>query len=1148
MADAAVWLPDTADRPAADAHPAGYTVATVVEKVSESEWTLRVDGKTVQVDPRKVALHPVNPEDHRGVADNAMMMHLHEPGLLHNINQRYARDDIYTYTGYILTAVNPYRKLPLYTDDVLEAYRGKAIGSLPPHVYAIADRAYRSMKADRQSQSILISGESGAGKTETSKIVMQYLVRVGGDRTTDLARRIIVSNRILEAFGNAKTVHNNNSSRFGKYIKIHFDRDHNVSGASIVTYLLETSRVASQAPNERNYHAFYQLCSSPDMPPADTFAYTKGTTSIAGVDDAAAFEALREAMSLFGIDGEQQSAVLRMLAAVLYLGNVSFRETSDGHAAIPADEDATVAEVATRLGCSREMLAKRLVTRTMQSRSRSGSLYEIPITVQDAIFSRDSLAKAIYGRLFDWIVARINASLLQTESDGGDGSAHAFIGILDIFGFENNATNGFEQLCINYCNERLQQHFNECVFDQEQDLYAREGIPCPDIKYVSVQPCIELIEKAPQGVLAMLDEECRLPKGSAAAFTNKVHTRHATKNSNLRQPHPVRNRGLRAEDAFVVKHFAGEVCYSTEHFLSKNNDTLLKDLAALIELSEDDFVRGLFASSGSAPRFRSVGSAFSKQLTRLMADIGSTVSHFIRCINPNNKQQPQQFDNRYVLRQLRCNGLFDALTLMHSGYPTRCPYEVVANRYRCLLPASIASLKSIEFTEALLVALDTDPADYKLGVTRVFLRATKLTLLEKLKEDGGSATQEIVDKIRRYIARKRLRAAIFAAIASRRLTAFSNAVQAVHKLRRAVRIVCVVQRAIVPAARRARATVRAHKIVAAQAIARGFLARRRFVAAVKGVCRLQAVLRGRRARAHWRQHVAALRTAAVAIQRWYRARVDQSAVEQAQARRAAAAVAIQAVARGFLVRRAAQVQRLRVQLAAAIKIQCAVRSWRARRHVRTLAKARLARGARIVVVQRAVRAFLARRRRVRTRASIVIQKVARGRLARKAFAKMWTEATLRNQKHEIARLRERVIELEEENAGLKAHNDDLKRRVQEGRPEDRERIMELEDRFHQELASRSERMANDPRATPGRPPKTPQRGLLRPSNKHNYFSPLKFDKTTGKPSVPPSPLASRTASSGSNADMSAPPKRSVKKPASRLRTPIPISPRLKGIK
>eukprot|EP00873_Tetraselmis_striata_P040360 jgi/Tetstr1/460624/TSEL_005822.t1 len=509
----------------------------------------------------------------RPVEDMTKLAYLNEPGVLHNLADRYTLDDIYTYTGTILIAINPFQNLAhMYGPQMMMEYKGVDLGELSPHVYAIADNAFRKMVKEGRSQSILVSGESGAGKTETSKLIMNYLAWMGGrakggaeeDGEKGVEQKVLESNPLLEAFGNAKTSRNDNSSRFGKFVEIQFDKNWRISGAAIRTYLLERSRLVSISDPERNYHIFYQLCEGAGdvlreelfLRPAAEFRYLNQSScfQLDGVDNAKEFKRTRHAMKVVGIASEEQRSVFKVVAAVLHLGNIMFAEGSEPDSSRIDGEGAEfhLQACASLLGVGVEGLRKGLTTRTRQT--FDGPIVS-PLPVAAATDNRDSLTKTIYSRMFDWLVERVNTAV------GQDPAAAAVVGVLDIYGFEQFKQNDFEQFCINLANEKLQQHFNQHVFKMEQIEYEKEEIDWSYIEFVDNQDVLDLIEKKPGGILDTLDEQCRFPTATAADLALKLYQGDMIKGS-ARFSKP-----KLSQTAFTIDHYAGNVTYETDNFL-----------------------------------------------------------------------------------------------------------------------------------------------------------------------------------------------------------------------------------------------------------------------------------------------------------------------------------------------------------------------------------------------------------------------------------------------------------------------------------------------------------------------------------------------------------------------------------------------------
>ncbi|KAM3299524.1 hypothetical protein ACQJBY_040826 [Aegilops geniculata] len=522
------------------------------------------------------------------------LSYLHEPGVLDNLAVRYAKNIIYTYTGNILIAINPFQRLPHIAEpSTMEKYKGANFGELDPHVFALADVSYRQMMNEGKSNSILVSGESGAGKTETTKLLMRYLAFLGGRSKTGgrtVEQQVLESNPVLEAFGNAKTVRNNNSSRFGKFVEIHFDKSGKISGAAIRTYLLERSRVCQINSPERNYHCFYFLCSAPSedikrykLGDPSSFHYLNQSSCIKvdGMSDAEEYLATRSAMNTVGITEQEQEATFRVVAAVLHLGNINFVKGRDADSSVVKDEKAKfhLNAAAELLMCDREKLENALIKRKINTPE---GVITTTVDPNSATVSRDGLAKQIYCRLFDWLVNRLNASI------GQDAQSARLIGVLDIYGFESFKTNSFEQLCINFTNEKLQQHFNQNVFKMEQEEYNREQIDWSYIEFVDNQDVLDLIERKPGGIIALLDEACMFPKCTHESFSQKLYEKFK---NNKRFSKPKLSR-----TAFTIQHYAGEVTYQSDHFLDKNRDYVVVEHEELLNASKCSFVSGLFPS------------------------------------------------------------------------------------------------------------------------------------------------------------------------------------------------------------------------------------------------------------------------------------------------------------------------------------------------------------------------------------------------------------------------------------------------------------------------------------------------------------------------------------------------------------------------
>ncbi|CAF2038781.1 unnamed protein product [Brassica napus] len=712
-------------------------------------------GKTVVV---KVSdTHPKDLEvPPSGVTDMTTLAYLHEPGVLQNLKSRYHIDEIYTYTGDILIAVNPFKQLAnLYNDHMIEHYKGAPFGSLMPHPFAVADAAYRQMINEGVSQSILVSGESGAGKTETAKTLMKYLAKMGGRAVKDLSSRrsvedqVLESNPVLEAFGNAKTVRNNNSSRFGKFVEIQFDQRGRISGAAIKTYLLERSRVCQVSDSERNYHCFYMLCAAPPedirklkLEDPTTYRYLNQSHCIKleGMDDSKEYTKTREAMGIVGISVEEQEAIFRVLAAILHLGNIEFTNGEETDSSVPKDNKSlkTAAEL---FMCDEQALEDSLCKRVMVTPEETISRCLDP---ESAAFSRDALAKFVYARLFDWIVNKINNSI------GQDPDSKHMIGVLDIYGFESFKTNSFEQFCINLTNEKLQHHFNEHVLKMEQDEYKKEEIAWNHIEFPDNREVLQLIEKKPGGIIALLDEACMFPRSTHETFSQKLYETFK-QNKHFSKPKLARTD-------FTVCHYAGDVTYQTQQFLEKNKDYVVAEHQALLGASRCTFIAGLFPSlvedASKQTKFSSVASQFKQQLALLMERLSTTEPRYIRCVKPNNLLKPSIFENQNVLQQLRCGGMMEAIEICRAGYPTRKHFDEFLDRFSVLASSTLE--KSFDEKAACKKLLEAvGLRGYQIGKTKVLLMAGQMAELDARRTEVlGRAARIIQRKFRSYLLLK----------------------------------------------------------------------------------------------------------------------------------------------------------------------------------------------------------------------------------------------------------------------------------------------------------------------------------------------------------------------------------------------------------
>ncbi|XP_028835697.1 myosin-10 isoform X3 [Denticeps clupeoides] len=800
-----VWVPS-------EKH--GFESASVrEERGDEVEVELTDSGRRLSLSREEV--QRMNPPRFSKVEDMADLTCLNEASVLHNLRERYYSGLIYTYSGLFCVVINPYKNLPIYTESIVEMYRGKKRHEMPPHIYAISEAAYRSMLQDREDQSILCTGESGAGKTENTKKVIQYLAHVASSHKTgtlgrskdtalqmdgsksiqrgsvnrsvqygELERQLLQANPILEAFGNAKTVKNDNSSRFGKFIRINFDVAGYIVGANIETYLLEKSRAIRQAKDERTFHIFYQLlCGASEAMQADLLLagaeqyrfLSNGAVPVPGQNDSENFTQTMDSMTIMGFSQEEATGMLKVISSVLQFGNISFqKEKNSDQASMP--DDTAAQKLCHLLGISVLEFSRAILT----PRIKVGREYvQKAQTKEQADFAVEALAKATYERLFRWLVHRINRALDRRQRQGA-----SFIGILDIAGFEIFQLNSFEQLCINYTNEKLQQLFNHTMFVLEQEEYQREGIEWNFIDFgLDLQPCIDLIERPanPPGVLALLDEECWFPRATDRSFVEKLSAEQGS------HPKFYRPRQLRQEADFSIIHYAGKVDYKADEWLVKNMDPLNDNVASLLHQSSDHFISELwrediqtlprvyffdsyatlqtngsdmerivgldqvtsgglgegsavpFGASGLKTKkgmFRTVGQLYKESLTKLMATLRNTNPNFLRCIIPNHEKRAGKLSPHLVLDQLRCNGVLEGIRICRQGFPNRIPFQEFRQRYEILTPNAIPRtfMDGKQACELMISALELDRNLFRVGQSKVFFRAGVLAHLEEERD------------------------------------------------------------------------------------------------------------------------------------------------------------------------------------------------------------------------------------------------------------------------------------------------------------------------------------------------------------------------------------------------------------------------------
>ncbi|XP_070700920.1 unconventional myosin-VIIb-like [Pempheris klunzingeri] len=749
-------------------------------KVTPSGQRLLVDdeGKEQSLSPEQEAsLRIMHPTSVEGVDDMIKLGDMTEAGLLRNLLLRHKQGIIYTYTGSVLVAVNPYQDFPMYSGDKVSLYSGRKLGELPPHIFAIAESSYSNMTRHRRNQCCIISGESGAGKTESTKLILQYLAAVSGELSEQkIEQQILESNPILEAFGNAKTIRNDNSSRFGKYLDIFFSGDGVIQGARVEQYLLEKSRVCHQAPEERNYHMFYCMLAgiSAEEKKALSLGHAKeykfltkgGCIVCAGRDDAADYKCIRSAMKILTFSESQCQDILKLLAAILHLGNVCFEantqnnlETSD----VSKSEHFSIA--ASLLEVQKSSLAASLTHRSfMTNRERVTK----PLNSEQAADCRDAFVKAIYNKLFIWIVGKIN-SVIHKRLAKSPKSSFLSIGLLDIFGFENFNTNSFEQLCINFANEKLQQFFVAHIFKLEQKEYTKEDIVWKNIKFSDNQNILDLLAVKPCNLLALIDEESNFPKGSDVTMLNKMNTQHRGNQIYIASK-------SQHDTDFAICHFAGVVFYDSKGFLEKNRDAVSYDIIKMVEVSNNKLLRQIFeaelstsgtkitnnkkvimtpksslrAQTDNRKQVATLSGHFRQSLESLMKALSACQPFFIRCFKPNNDKQSKMFDRELCMRQLRYSGMMDTIRIRKLGFPVRHTFEEFLRRYRVLLKTAICDPKTetaAACCEAICKMVIKGADEWKIGRTKIFLRDAHDAVLERLREQQLSRVAVVIQRV-----------------------------------------------------------------------------------------------------------------------------------------------------------------------------------------------------------------------------------------------------------------------------------------------------------------------------------------------------------------------------------------------------------------
>ncbi|XP_019882376.1 myosin heavy chain, muscle isoform X7 [Camponotus floridanus] len=767
----ACWVPDEKD---------GYLLGEIKATKGDIVSVGLPGGETR--DFKKDQLQQVNPPKYEKAEDMSNLTYLNDASVLHNLKQRYYAQLIYTYSGLFCVAINPYKRFPVYTHRCAKLYRGKRRNEVPPHIFAISDGAYVNMLTNSENQSMLITGESGAGKTENTKKVIAYFATVGasskkekeepGKKKGSLEDQVVQTNPVLEAFGNAKTVRNDNSSRFGKFIRIHFGPSGKLAGADIETYLLEKARVISQQSLERSYHIFYQMmsgsvkglkamCLLTDNV-GDYYFVSQGKTTIPGVDDGEECLLTDQAFDVLGFTQEEKDNIYKITAAVMHMGGMKFKQRGREEQA-EADGTEEGDRVAKLLGCDCADLYKNL----LKPRIKVGNEFVTQGRNKDQVaYSVGAMSKAMFDRLFKWLVKKCNETLDTKQK------RQHFIGVLDIAGFEIFDFNGFEQLCINFTNEKLQQFFNHHMFVLEQEEYKKEGIDWVFIDFgMDLLACIELIEK-PMGILSILEEESMFPKATDKTFEEKLNNNHLGKSPNFLKPKPPKPGQVAAH--FAIGHYAGNVPYNITGWLEKNKDPLNDTVVDQFKKSTNKLLIEIFADhpgqSGDAGGggggkggrgkkgggFSTVSSSYREQLNNLMATLRATQPHFVRCIIPNELKQPGVIDSHLVMHQLTCNGVLEGIRICRKGFPNRMVYPDFKLRYKILCANAVQEpCEPQKATQIILDQINLESDQYRMGHTKVFFRAGVLGQMEELRDERlGKIVSWMQAYIRGYLSRK----------------------------------------------------------------------------------------------------------------------------------------------------------------------------------------------------------------------------------------------------------------------------------------------------------------------------------------------------------------------------------------------------------
>ncbi len=740
-----------------------YTPARILKDGSDTVQVQLENGSKKTVRRSLEPLWPLRQSSLKHIEDDLVMTDDINVGLMvHCLRERFRKNKIYTWVGAnhsVLVSINPFKQLPIYGPaTIVDFSRPSAYRLDPPHTYAIASSAYRRLCIEQYGQAILISGESGAGKTEATKQCFNFLADVAGS-SSNLEQRILYANPVLESFGNAKTLRNNNSSRFGRWTEVIFDSHNQICGARTENYLLEKQRVVNQARGERNFHIFYELCVSEvgqmlQLGPPESFRYlnNSGCTSVPGMNDRDDFDEVENAFNQLGFNLEEKGWLYGTCAGVLHLGNVSF--VAQGEGSYVDDEGQGALQAAAKyLQVDAGALSKALTTRTIEVR---GDATHALNTVESAYHAADALAKAVYDHMFDWLVGRINVAMAGQVTN-------VFIGVLDIFGFEIFEKNYFEQLCINYTNEKLQQHFNRHTFKEEESVYQSEGVQYNHINFIDNQPVVDLIEKKPYGLMPLLDEEAVIPRGNDQGWLGKC--------KNRQRAHPNLENAGQNPNQFIVKHYAGGVVYDCAGFVATNKDNLFRDLYDLMSSSSSRVTKALFPPKDKNPRrATTLGDKFRRALIDLMGLVDQCEPWYIRCIQPNGNKSPMTFESKMCTEQLTYAGVFEAVAIRKNGYPFRLTHKHFANRYRCLAYKETGWVK-LESTQndkercrALMGCVRQDFSRVQIGKTMILYRAEEHRVLELLRNlclervlpvAQRMARKKIGRKFRRYMFKAR---------------------------------------------------------------------------------------------------------------------------------------------------------------------------------------------------------------------------------------------------------------------------------------------------------------------------------------------------------------------------------------------------------